>query len=176
MAIETLLVPLDGSDKAKAALETAISIMSEKPATTLLLFRAAEAVPSTAFDAMVDKACAVHDAQSYLNGVAAALRNCGIDRVRTAVWHGPAGPAIVEVAEVEKVDLIIMTGHGRGGDGQLVFGPVAKSVLHGTRIPILLVRDVASPVRPQLGVTDVSSTSEASVTESCGQPTVTSPV
>jgi nucleotide-binding universal stress UspA family protein len=162
MAIETILVPLDGSDLAEAALETAISIMTEKPATTLLLLRAAEAVASPAFDAMVDKAYAVRQAQSYLNGVAAGLRECGIDRVRTAVWYGPAAPTIVEAAEVEKVDLIIMTNHGRGGAGRLIFGSVADSVLHGTRTRILMVRDVASPVLPLLGETEVSSTSEAS--------------
>jgi len=163
MAIESILVPLDGSDLAETALETAITILREKPATTLLLLRAAESVPSSAFDAMVDKACAVREAQRYLNGVAARLREFGIDRVRTSVWYGPAAPTIVEAAEVEKVDLIVMTSHGRGGASRLIFGSVAESVLYGTRTPILSVRDVASPVLPLLGATAVSSMCEASV-------------
>jgi nucleotide-binding universal stress UspA family protein len=163
MAIETILVPLDGSDLAETALETAITILREKPATTLLLLRAAESVPSSAFDAMVDKAYGVREAQRYLNGVAARLREFGIDPVRTSVWYGPAAPTIVEAAEVEKVDLIVMTSHGRGGASRLIFGSVAESVLYGTRTPILLVRDVASPVLPLLGATEVSSMCEASV-------------
>src|SRR5262249_20384911 len=88
---------------------------------------------------------------SYLNGVAAGLRECGITRVRTAVWYGPAAPTIVEAASAEKADLIIMTSHGRGGAGRLIFGSVAESVLHGTRIPVLLVRDVSSPLLPWRG-------------------------
>src|SRR5215831_17300569 len=42
MTMEKILVPLDGSDLAEAALETAIDILKEHPATTLLLLRAAE--------------------------------------------------------------------------------------------------------------------------------------
>lgn len=162
MPIEKILVPLDGSDLAEAALETAIDILNQQPTTTLLLLRAAETRPSSASDPVLDKARAVREAESYLNGVAAGLRECGITRVRTAVWYGPAAPTIVEAAALENVDLIILTSHGRGGVGRLIFGSVAESVLHGTRTPILLVRDVASPLLPLLGATELSASHDAS--------------
>jgi nucleotide-binding universal stress UspA family protein len=158
MAIEKILVPLDGSDLAEAALETAIDILNEHPSTTLLLVRAAESPRPSGADPSADKDCAVREAESYLSGVAAGLRECGITRVRTAVWYGPAAPTIVEAAVVEKVDLIIMTSHGRGGIGRLIFGSVAESVLHGTRTPILLVRDVTSPLLPPPGAAEATST------------------
>jgi len=157
MAMEKILVPLDGSDLAEAALETAIDILHERPETTLLLLRTAESAPSAERDAMANKAHAVREAESYLNGVAAGLRECGVTGVRTAVWCGAAAPTIVEVAAIEKVDLIIMTSHGRGGAGRLIFGSVAESVLHGTRTPILLVRDVTAPVQPLLGASEPSA-------------------
>jgi len=157
MAIEKILVPLDGSDLAEAALETAIDILSEHPTTTLLLLRAEESPRSPRAENAADK---VREAESYLNGVAAGLRECGITRVRTAVWYGPAAPTIVEAASAEKVDLIIMTSHGRGGCGRLIFGSVAESVLHGTRTPILLVRDVSSPLLPLLSSTAPISTTD----------------
>jgi len=160
MAMEKILVPLDGSDLAEAALETAIDILHERPETTLLLLRAAESARSAECDALTSKARAVREAECYLNGVAAGLRECGIAGVKTAVWYGSAAPTIVEVAAIEKVDLIIMTSHGRGGAGRLIFGSVAESVLHGTRIPILLVRDVTSPVQPLLGAS-VPSTAQS---------------
>jgi len=155
--MEKILVPLDGSDLAEAALETAIDILNENPATTLLLVRAAEAPRSSDADPTTDKDCAVREAESYLNGVVAGLRECGITRVRTAVWYGPAAPTIVEAAAVEKADLIIMTSHGCGGIGRLIFGSVAESVLHGTRTPILLVRDVTSPLLPLMGAVEAVS-------------------
>jgi nucleotide-binding universal stress UspA family protein len=154
MTIEKILVPLDGSDLAEAALETAIDILNEHPATTLLLVRATESPRPSSGDSAADKDCAIREAESYLNGVVAGLRECGITRVRAAVWYGPAAPTIVEAASVEKVDLIIMTSHGRGGIGRLIFGSVAESVLHGTRTPILLVRDVTSPLLPLMGAVE----------------------
>jgi nucleotide-binding universal stress UspA family protein len=165
MTMEKILVPLDGSDLAEAALETAIDILRERPTTTLLLVRAAESQSARAseLDAMASKACAVREAESYLNGVAAGLRECGITGVRTAVWYGAAAPTIVEVAATEKVDLIIMTSHGRGGAGRLIFGAVAESVLHGTRTPILLVRDVTAPVQPLLGASEPSAAQRENV-------------
>lgn len=158
MTIERILVPLDGSDLAEAALETAIDILTEHPATTLLLLRAAESIRVSGGDPRVDKDHAIREAECYLSGVAAGLRECGITRVRTTVWYGPAAPTIVEAAAVEKADLIILTSHGRGGIGRLIFGSVAESVLHGTRIPILLVRDVTSPLLPLLGAVEAIST------------------
>jgi nucleotide-binding universal stress UspA family protein len=158
MTMEKILVPLDGSDLAEAALETAIDILNEHPSTTLLLVRAAESLRPSGTDPRADKDHAVREAESYLRGVAAGLRECGITRVRTAVWYGPAAPTIVEAAAVEKADLIILTSHGRGGIGRLIFGSVAESVLHGTRIPILLVRDVTSPLLPLLGAVEAIST------------------
>jgi nucleotide-binding universal stress UspA family protein len=161
MTIEKILVPLDGSDLAEAALETAINILNEYPATTLLLVRAAESRPPSGDDATPDKDRAVREAESYLNGVVAGLRECGITRVRAAVWYGPAAPTIVEAASVEKVDLIIMTSHGRGGVGPMIFGTVAESVLHGTRTPIMLVRDVTSPLLPLLGSAEAISPTDS---------------
>ena len=165
MAMEKILVPLDGSDLAEAALETAIDILHERPETTLLLLRAAESqsAHSARREAVSNKAHAVREAESYLNGVAAGLRECGITGVRTAVWYGAAAPTIVEAAAIEKVDLIIMTSHGRGGAGRLIFGSVAESVLHGTRIPILLVRDLTSPVQPLLGASAPTATPSENV-------------
>ena len=163
MAIEKILVPLDGSDLAEAALETAINILKEQPATTLVLLRATESPRPPEAESPAEQARAVHEAESYLNGVAAGLRECGITRVKTTVWSGPAAPTIVEAAEVEKADLIVLCSHGRGGVGPLIFGSVAESVLHGTRTPILLVRDVGSPLLPLMGASVVRSTSETNV-------------
>ena len=68
----------------------------------------------------------------------------------------------MEAAEAEKADLIIMSSHGHGGIGRLIFGSVAESVLHGTRIPILLVRDSGAPLLPLLGAAEASSASAPS--------------
>lgn len=163
MTIEKILVPLDGSDLAEAALETAIDLVNAHSAAMLLLLRAAEAPRSPRSDRTDEQVRVVREAERYLSGVAAGLRESGITRVKTSIWYGPAAPTIVEAAEVEKVDLIVMSTHGRSGIGRLIFGSVAESVLHGTRTPILLVRDGSAPVLPLLGATEVRLTGEVRV-------------
>jgi nucleotide-binding universal stress UspA family protein len=59
-------------------------------------------------------------------------------------------------------NLIVMTSHGQGGLGRMIFGSVAESVLRGTRTPILIVRDVGAPVSPPLGATTTGSARGAS--------------
>jgi nucleotide-binding universal stress UspA family protein len=162
MTIERILVPLDGSDLAEAALETALELVSEQPSALLVLLRAAEAPAPAAADRMEERARLVREAETYLNGVAAGLREGGISRVKTCVWCGPAAPTIVEAAESEQASLIVMTSHGRGGLGRMIFGSVVESVLRGTRTPILVVRDIGAPISPPLGATTIGSTRDAS--------------
>jgi nucleotide-binding universal stress UspA family protein len=162
MAIERILVPLDGSDLAEAALETALELVCEQPTALLVLVRAAEAPTPAAADRMDERARLVREAETYLQGVAAGLREAGISRVKTCVWYGPAAPTIVEAAESEGANLIVMTSHGCGGLGRMIFGSVAESVLRGTRTPILIVRDMGAPVSAPLGATTVGTTSDAS--------------
>lgn len=163
MAIDRILVPLDGSDLAEAALETALELVCEQPTALLVLLRAAEAPTPAAADRMAERARLVREAETYLHGVAAGLREAGVNRVKTCVWYGPAAPTIVEAAESEQASLIVMTSHGCGGLGRMILGSVTESVLRGTRTPILIVRDVGAPVTPPLGATTIGATRDASV-------------
>jgi nucleotide-binding universal stress UspA family protein len=82
----------------------------------------------------------VHDAEDYLETVAARLREDGAPGVTTSVRYGAAAPSILEAVRMAKPDLIVMSTHGRSGFGRLVRGSVAESVLRGTRTPIFLIR------------------------------------
>ena len=73
--------------------------------------------------------------------------------VETAVWYGTAASSIVEAAEAQRADLIVMTSHGRSGIGRLILGSVAESVLRGTSVPILLLRATSATVLPPVGRT-----------------------
>jgi nucleotide-binding universal stress UspA family protein len=54
--------------------------------------------------------------------------------------QGAAHATIVDVAEREGVDLIVLGTHGRGGLGRFLLGSVAERVLRTARIPVLTVR------------------------------------
>lgn len=150
MKATTVLVPLDGSPLAEAALPTALEILGDNPGASLVLLRAAEASSLPGADPTEAQIEVVREAEYYLESVAARLAERGA-KVRTSVWYGPAAPAIVEAAYVLKADVIVMSTHGRSGLGRLILGSVAESVLRGTRTPILLLRPDTAPVQRPAG-------------------------
>ena len=155
MKFDRVLVPLDGSPLAEMALPKAIAMLSDSPSATLILLRAAEARTVPCVDPTEAQFAVVREAEEYLEAVAARLRNEGIPRVGTSVWYCSAARAIVEAAGVRRVNLIVMSTHGRSGLCRVVRGSVAESVLRGTRTPILLVSaagpNVETPRRSTAG-------------------------
>jgi nucleotide-binding universal stress UspA family protein len=162
MKLNKILVPLDGSRLAEGALRVAADLVKKSPSAALVLVRAAEAVTLPIADPTEAQVKVVHEAESYLDAVAARLKDEGITAVTTSVWYGPPAPTIIEAAEVSGADLIVMSTHGRSGLGRLILGSVAESVVRGTRTPIMLLRDSAAPVDRPRGAAAPRSTSEAS--------------
>ncbi|MBI1847940.1 MAG: universal stress protein [Candidatus Rokubacteria bacterium] len=145
MTLDKVLVPLDGSGLAEAALWKAIELAGDSQ-PTLVLLRAAEAFTFPGSDPVDAQVEAVREAEEYLAHIATRVRNTGFKRVETHVWYGPAAGSIVEAARVQGADLIVMSTHGRSGLGRLILGSVAESVLRGTQVPILMVRAEGAPV------------------------------
>lgn len=145
MKLEKILVPLDGSALAEAALAAALET-AQASGARLLLLRAAHAHTFPGVDPTDAEVRVVGEAETYLRGLAERLATQGVADVQTSVWYGPAPEAIVEAARFHRVDLIVMSTHGRSGLGRLILGSVAEAVLRGTRTPILLVRAPEAPV------------------------------
>lgn len=145
MKIDKILVPLDGSTLAEAALTTACDFAARDGAAISLL-RAADATTVLGAEVVEAQVTAVREAEEYLASVLRRLEDRGVRRIETHVWYGPAATAIVEAASAQKADLIVMCTHGRSGLGRLVLGSVAESVLRGTTTPILVIRADRAPV------------------------------
>jgi nucleotide-binding universal stress UspA family protein len=137
MDARRIMVPLDGSSMAEAALPVAESLA--RPETSFVLVRAAEA-PDGLADVMAARWDAVEAAKKYLEAVAADLSARGVAKVETVALYGPAAPAILEAARVHEPDLIVMATSGRSGVRRVVFGSVAEAVVRGTQTPVFLVR------------------------------------
>jgi nucleotide-binding universal stress UspA family protein len=80
--------------------------------------------------------------ETYLTETAGLLMKQGIT-VKTHVAH-PEPPKsipemILDYAEANKVDLIIMTTHGRSGIKRWAFGSVAGKLIHISKIPVLII-------------------------------------
>lgn len=150
MKLDRIMVALDGSVLAEAALSNALDL-AEKNGATLSLLRAAEihALPGT--DKIGAQMTAIREAEEYLAAVVRRLADRGFRRAETHVWYGPPAAAIVEAAAAQKVDLIVMSTHGRSGLGRLILGSVTESVLRGTATPILIVRADSAPLEVPRG-------------------------
>jgi nucleotide-binding universal stress UspA family protein len=61
-------------------------------------------------------------------------------KLETRVELGPAAAKIVELANKEKIDLIIMGAHGRKGLDRAIFGSVADKVVQSAACPVMTVR------------------------------------
>jgi nucleotide-binding universal stress UspA family protein len=138
MNVKTILVPLDGSALAQAALPPAVDLARERGAK-LVLVRAAEAHTLPMADPIEGQVKAVRRAEEYLAAIRDGVAEAGVHDVDVSVWYGPPAEAIVEAARFRHADLIVMSTHGRSGLGRLMLGSVAESVLRATPVPILLI-------------------------------------
>jgi nucleotide-binding universal stress UspA family protein len=61
-------------------------------------------------------------------------------KLETRVELGSAAAKILELAEKEQIDLIIMGVHGRKGLDRAIFGSVADKVVQGASCPVITIR------------------------------------
>ena len=120
-----ILVPLDGSPEASAALPYAAALAT--PGTEIILLTV---VPSAA-DADA--------ARAGLETSAQRLRVAG-QTVRTEVAVGNPAQRIVDAAADLGEVMIVMASHGRGALDRLIYGSVADQVGRESPVPVMVVR------------------------------------
>jgi nucleotide-binding universal stress UspA family protein len=125
---DRILIPLDGSTQAEAAIPFAEQLPSGR---VLLLF--VEPPETRQRDAL---RLSPHAAAVYLERHAQSFRRSGRE-VETSVEFGDPAERIVELAS--DVNLIVMATHARGG-GRLFFGDYAERVARHAPAPTMLVR------------------------------------
>jgi nucleotide-binding universal stress UspA family protein len=134
-----ILVALDGSREAEAALPKAVALVKQNDGAKVVLVRAVDPATLAGTGAANARVTAINEAAEYLGDVAAQLRKQGVRPVVRSVWYAAAGVTIAGVARAVKPDLIVMATRRRDDTGRLVAGPIARCVLDRTRTPILLV-------------------------------------
>ena len=143
-----ILAPLDGSELSEAALAHARSLAQCMGAEIMLLrvvdsplYWADPSADTTYMAALLDGMQAMRQAATtYLEMIALELRKAGLN-VTTAVEEGGvAADDILDYAHIAQADLIVMSTHGRSGIQRWLLGSVADKVVHGAKIPVLLIR------------------------------------
>ncbi len=70
----------------------------------------------------------------------AECEECAGLNVEEIIVHGDAAAEIVRVADERKVDLIVISSHGRTGLGRMLFGSTAEAVVRHAKCPVLVVK------------------------------------
>lgn len=156
MGFNKILIPLDGSDLAEAAVAYAIEAANSGAHIHLLSvvdvncftevairdiagmdIVALDKNAEVAADASDTDALEVFTRQKYLLLVAQRLQAKGF----TTTVELKLGSAIHTIPSVvaEGFDVIVMSTHGRTGLREVLLGSVAKEVLHRARCPMLIV-------------------------------------
>jgi nucleotide-binding universal stress UspA family protein len=138
-----ILVPLDGSELAKKALDQAEKLAKCFDAEMILFqvvpFMPIYGSPELVTPLIVDEKHK-EAAQKYLLNLTEELKKKGL-KVTSMVRTGQVvAMEIIDFAKESGVDLITMCTHGRSGITRWVLGSVALKVLTRAETPILLVR------------------------------------
>lgn len=151
--MKRILVPLDGSDFAEAALSTAAALAIRDGAELRLLAVASPEPPIPfGYDERllanwVEREKAAKRDYLARTATSVASRSEGL-RVEACVSVGNAAAVIREVAETLDADLVAMTTHGRGAFQRVWLGSTADQLLRSLERPLLLLPPTREGERP----------------------------
>ena len=147
--IHQILVPLDGSPLAEAALADAQQLAVQLGAT-LLIVRILEPLSDWQKEVLAEQGYNEEtlnaerrtEAHQYLQQIGEQLKAAHI-ATTCELFSGQASEAILHILGKVPVDLVVMSTHGLSGYSRWVYGSVAGRVLHNAPCPLLLRRSVA---------------------------------
>jgi len=147
-ALESIVVPLDGSELAESVLPS-VEEMAKKLDLEVILLRV-YAVPYGAYSAgegFYDAtkleaflATVKADAVEYLEEKAQDMKKRGLEKVSIVIKEGLAADEIISLGCHRPDNLVAMCSHGRSGVKRWVFGSVTETVVRHSGDPVLILR------------------------------------
>ncbi len=145
--LQRIMVPLDGSEMSRSALDV-VEPMAAALDAEVVLFQAVEPVRYVpGFETMAPNILLPSNdeikrsAAKYLNEVEQPLKTRGLKTSSVVIADAPA-EAILDYADSGNIDLIAMTTHGFSGIKRWVFGSTAEKVLQAASKPVLVIPSV----------------------------------
>ena len=133
-----VLCAVDFSPSTKAVIETAHQIVEPSNGTVILLHVVPMAVEAMGQPLMVEPLVgAEDDARRRLNRVAAETLTRSYEIV---VVTGDPATSIIEEADHQGADLVVIATHGRTGLSHFFLGSVAERVVRESPVPVMTVR------------------------------------
>jgi nucleotide-binding universal stress UspA family protein len=143
----SILVGTDGSDTAKTAVRYSIDLARELGARLLIVSAyepvAAQRLRTQRTKVPEDLQWVVNpheDVLSMLEEAEGDARDAGLGAVETFARQGDAADAILDVAEEQRSDLIVVGNRGMTGAKRFLLGSVPNKVSHHAPCSVLIVR------------------------------------
>jgi len=139
-AIQRVLLATDLSPVSAKAAEDAIQLAVEHRAQLIVLSVVDTnllRLPGGRFLRRVDQERA--RIEERVQELVRRARDAGV-RATFLVWEGDPAEAVLEAADAESADVIVLGSHGRSRLGRLILGSTSKRVTEGARCPVLVVR------------------------------------
>ncbi|MFP4590410.1 MAG: universal stress protein [Halobacteriales archaeon] len=137
-----ILVPIDGSEQAEAALDYALEEYPDGDYTVLHVVELGTG-DLAAFAGMTgrvpDEGTLAEHADELLEGAKERIEAAGAT-VRTDRRQGRPDRAIIQELEEGDFDLVVLGSHGREGVSRVLLGSVAEKVVRRSPVPVLVVR------------------------------------
>jgi len=150
--LNRILLPLDGSEAGEAAVGYIAEMMSrlELEVTLFGVVSSGQHIRSVGGLDYINYSeeqleMFKKEAEEYLDGVYRRLkRRKGTVKVVLKVGDksGDVGQEILKFAEEKGVSLIAISSHGHSGIEKWVFGSIANKVVHNSRSPVLVVKEL----------------------------------
>jgi nucleotide-binding universal stress UspA family protein len=146
MQIRSILMPTDFSECGNYALSYAASLARSFGASILCVHVIEPMVPTVGYSGMTEPLPIAditdqleNSAERELPKIAEREEFAGLE-IEELIVHGEAASEIVRVARERKVDLIVVSSHGRTGLGRILFGSTAEAVVRHAPCPVLVVK------------------------------------
>lgn len=140
----TILLPLDGTALAEAAIPIAQQF-AQNTGATLSFIRILDSNYSeheqSANQTDTTKQATSQQATRYLEQIKLRLQLANVTS-RYQITSGDPAVAIIRASHTEQVDLIVMSTHGRSGVGRIIHGSVTRQIIGSAICPLVLIRGI----------------------------------
>ena len=137
---DAVLVPTDGSEGTRGAVEHAIDHARRYDAALHVVYVVdarvgvvRETTPDAIFEELETRG------QRAIDDVITQAESASVDTIEGVVARGDPHQAILDYVDDAGIDLIVMGTHGRSGLDRYLLGSVTEKVLRLTEVPVLAV-------------------------------------
>lgn len=144
MSYEKILLTTDGSERSEAAVDQAVKLARKFDAEPHILYVVDIGVNSS-YGSVTDLMSRLESVGNFekigekaTESIQKQVEEKGLTP-KVAIKRGVPHRKILDYAEEEDIDIIVMSTHGRSGLDRMLLGSVTEKVIRSSKIPVLTV-------------------------------------